>query len=190
VEVEPLVSAELDRRHPERLLLRAGDPAGMRAAWAAVEEFWAGTVQRALRLPEEALHRQVDGEWSFVQTLRHLVFVTDGWLSHAVLGEPRPYHPIGLLATFMTDAASLGVDPAAEPSVAEVLAVRTGRLAAVRSYLAGVTQDELDRPREQPAGGYPPPAARTAAQCLHVVFDEEWAHHRFAVRDLAVVEAG
>jgi len=27
-------------------------------------------------LPPEALHRSVDGEWSFIQTLRHLGFAT------------------------------------------------------------------------------------------------------------------
>jgi len=40
-----------------------------------------------------------------------------------------------------------------------------------------------------PAPGRPPPASRTATSCLHVIFDEEWAHHQFAVRDLAIIES-
>jgi hypothetical protein len=27
----------------------------------------------------ELLNRRVNGEWSFTETLRHLVFVTDAW---------------------------------------------------------------------------------------------------------------
>src|SRR6478736_5686280 len=41
VEVEPLIAAELDRRHPERAILRATDPDGLRAGWAALEAMWA-----------------------------------------------------------------------------------------------------------------------------------------------------
>src|SRR5919112_5395010 len=87
VEVAPLVEAELDRLHPERTKLRPTTPEGMRTAWATVEEFWAPTMRRTRELPEAALHRSVNEEWSFVQTLRHLIFVTDAWFGHAVLGE-------------------------------------------------------------------------------------------------------
>jgi hypothetical protein len=92
VEVAPLVEGELDRLHPERTKLRPTTPAGMRAGWAVVESFWADTMQRAGALPETELHRSVNGEWSFTQTLRHLVFVTDAWLGHAVRhpGRARP----------------------------------------------------------------------------------------------------
>src|SRR4051812_25430817 len=37
VEVWPLVSAELDRRHPDRPKMRPTDPAGFREAWDTVE---------------------------------------------------------------------------------------------------------------------------------------------------------
>ena len=30
--------------------------------------------------------------------------------------------------------------------------------------------------------------AERAKHCLHVVLNEEWQHHRYAVRDLAVLE--
>lgn len=190
VEVAPLVEAELDRRHPERTQLRPTTADGARQAWAVVESFWAATMRRAGRLPEAELHRSVNDEWSFTQTLRHLVFVTDAWFSHAVRGEARPFHPLGLPAAFFTNVQAFGIDPAARPAFAEVAAVRAGRMAAVRDFLAAATQDDLDRVRApNPAPGYPPPQSRTAIACLRVLLDEEWAHHQFAVRDLAVIEA-
>jgi hypothetical protein len=185
VDVGPLIEAELDRRHPERVLLRSTTVEGAREAWASVESMWAATVRRAAALPDAERHRSVDHEWSFVQTLRHLVFVTDSWFSHAVLGEPRPFHPAGLVADSMEGAEEYGIDPSAAPSFDEVVELRTDRLRRVREFLAAADQDDLDRVREpNPVPGYPPPAARTALRCLHSVFTEEWEHHRFAVRDL------
>jgi DinB family protein len=185
VDVGPLVEAELDRRHPERVLLRSTTVEGAREAWASIESMWAATTARAAALPDADRHRSVDDEWSFVQTLRHLVFVTDSWFSHAVLGEPRPFHPAGLVAGFMEGAEAFGIDPAAAPSFDEVVELRADRARRVREFLAAADQDDLDRVREpNPVPGYPPPEARTALRCLHTVFTEEWEHHRFAVRDL------
>jgi len=185
VEVAPLVEAELDRMYPERTRLRPSTPDGMRIAWETVEAFWAPTMARAGSLPEEDLHRSVDGEWSFVQTLRHLVMATDLWFGQAVLGRDRPYHPLGLPATYITNGADLGIDLGADPSFAEVVAVRAGRMAEVREFLAAVTQEDLDRVREPNAPpGWPSPTPRAASACLRVIFTEEWAHHSFAVRDL------
>src|SRR3954468_25051748 len=64
VDVAPLVEAELDRRHPERVLLRPTTADGFRAAWDANERLWADTVARARLLPEEQLHESVGEEWS------------------------------------------------------------------------------------------------------------------------------
>ena len=57
-----------------------------------IEGLWSGTVARARKLPEPVLHEQVNGEWSFVQTHRHLVLATDCWLRRMVKGIARPYH--------------------------------------------------------------------------------------------------
>jgi hypothetical protein len=43
VEIEPLVQAELDRRFPERVKLRAADVEGLREAWSMLEDLWAAT---------------------------------------------------------------------------------------------------------------------------------------------------
>jgi hypothetical protein len=35
----------------------------------------------------------------------------------------------------------------------------------------------------------PAAGAGTATSCLYVLFDEEWAHRRYAVRDLTAIKA-
>ena len=96
IDVVPLVDAELNRRFPGRELRTATDPDGLRAAWAAVEGDWAATLVRAQGLPSDTLDASVDGEWSFAQTLRHLIMATDVWLGRAILERERPYAAIGL----------------------------------------------------------------------------------------------
>src|SRR5215475_3126523 len=95
VDVIPLVEAELNRRFPGRADRRAGDPDGLRAAWAMIERTWAATLKRVAAMPAGTVEVSVDGEWSFAQTLRHLVMATDTWLRRAILEYDQPYHPIG-----------------------------------------------------------------------------------------------
>jgi DinB superfamily/Pentapeptide repeats (8 copies) len=184
VEVAPLVEAELDRRYPERLRMRGTDPASLLDGWTAVDEMWAPTIELATHLPESTRQQRVADEWSLVETLRHLIFVTDAWFGRAVLGEPHPYHPAGLAPTFLDDPR-LGLDRNAAPTFEEVLAVRRQRADRVRDYLVSVTPAELTAPRRgNDDAGYPPPSDHTVVQCLHVVMDEEWWHHQYAIRDL------
>jgi hypothetical protein len=93
---------ERDPSYPLRAMIRPTNPEGMRAAWAALEDAWATTVTRALALPEDSLHESVNNEWSFVQTLRHLVFAMDKWFTAPVLGGS--FHPIGLPNTGSVDS--------------------------------------------------------------------------------------
>lgn len=187
VDVVPYVDAELDRRFPGRSQRRAGDPEGLRRAWAAVEATWAATLERVAALPAGTVDVQVDGEWSFAQTVRHLVMATDTWLRGAVLGVERPYHPVGQPNV---EYAADGHDPAVfadtEPAWDEVLAVRAGRVAMVRDYLAGVTAADLTGTRPNP---WAPEHRETVLSCLHTVLEEEWEHHRYAVRDLDAIAA-
>jgi Pentapeptide repeats (8 copies) len=96
IEVGPYVEAELNNRHPERLLLAPSDPAGMRRAWPSIEGFSAATLDRARALPPAKLDESLDEEWSFLATLRHLVFATDRWVTGPVLHDPNPFHPLGM----------------------------------------------------------------------------------------------
>ena len=95
VDVIPFVDAELNRRFPGRAERRAADPDGLRAAWAALERTWAATLERVAAMPAGTVDISVGGEWSFAQTLRHLVMATDMWLRRAILEIEQPYHPIG-----------------------------------------------------------------------------------------------
>jgi hypothetical protein len=192
VDVTDFVSAELDRRHPERVQFREGQTADdVRAIWDTIERLWAEAGERAGRLPAAARAEQVDEEWSFEQTLRHLVFITDAWASRTVLDEEMPYHPLGLPQSWYpaAAAAALGIDLTADPGYAEILAARADRMAVMRRIVAGLTDDGLGRLcQRSPAPGYPD-EERTVIDCIGVVMDEEIEHYRFAVRDLAVLEA-
>ncbi len=192
VDVTDFVSAELDRKHPERVQFRGASTADdVRAMWDTIERLWTRAVERAGRLPEAALAEQVNEEWSFEQTLRHLVFITDAWASRTVLDEPVPYHPLGLPQSWYpaAEAAALGIDLAAKPGYAEILAARADRMAVMRGIVAELTDEGMGRLCERsPAPGYPD-EERPVIACIGVVMDEEIEHYRFAVRDLAVLEA-
>ncbi len=191
IEVGPLILAEMERRYPERASLFPREPEGLRLAWAAMEMTWQETTERARELPDEMRHARVDEEWSLVETLRHLIFVTDGWVSRTVLGEATPFHPLALPPSFVTDVDGFGIDPSADPTFEEVLAARADRQAVVRNLLAGITADELARRCDQnPAPGYPAETEHVVLDCIHIVIDEEWAHHRYAVRDLDALTSG
>ena len=185
VDVAPLVDAELDRRSPGRALRRAEDPAGLRAAWDAVERTWGATVERVALMPAGTPDVSVDGEWSFAQTLRHLVMATDTWLGGAILGLEAPYHPIGQPnVEYATDGHDPAVFAEGTPSYADVLAVRAEKQAQVRELLAGLTPADLEVERPNP---WSPEYPETTRSCLHTILEEEWEHHRYAVRDLAAI---
>jgi hypothetical protein len=190
VDVVPLIEAELDRRYPERAKLRPSDADGFREAWAVIEQLWPPTVDRARRLAPELLHERVDGEWSFIETLRHLVFATDAWVKRAFLGDPSPYDALDLPHTEMGDVPGVPNDPDARPTLDEALALRADRMAVVREVLAGLTDEVLAGATEpNPAAGYPAPDSYQVRRCLQAVVNEEWAHRLYAERDLAALEA-
>jgi len=193
VNVTDFVEAELDRRHPERVQFREVQTADdFRAMWDTIELLWARAAERAGRLPAAALAEQVDEEWSFEQTLRHLVFITDAWASRAVLAEEMPYHPIGIPQSWYPPAAAaaLGIDLARQPGYDEIQGARRDRMAVIRRIVTGLTDDDLGRLSQRvPAPGYPE-EERLVAECLAVVMNEEIEHYRYAVRDLAVLESG
>jgi hypothetical protein len=188
VEVMPYVEAELDRRHPVRVLIRSDEVTDLREAWRQLQGSWAATIDRLRRSP--GIEREsVGGEWSAVQTLRHLVLVHDSWFTRCCLGRTEPFSPLGLSIDMVPTDAAPGVDPAANPTLDEVLAVRERQAAALTQWLADRTPEELSRPAPVPDDDVWPPYARgrTIAQCLRTVLNEELEHHGFTVRDLAAL---
>jgi hypothetical protein len=173
---------ERDPWYPLRAMLRPSGPADMRATWAVLEDEWTKTVTRALALPEDTLHESVDGEWSFAQTLRHLVFAMDKWFTAPILGGT--FHPIGLPNSGSVDFPWPDLDYDLTPSVSEALTVRTDRATRFRDYLATMATADLTRPVEVLENGTNP-----VQECIYTVFEEEFWHNRYAQRDLARLEA-
>ena len=192
VVVTEFVAAELDRRHPERVALRAVRTADdVRAAWATMEQLWSATVARAEALPDEVRHERVDGEWSVAETLRHLVFGVDTWVGAVLTQTTAPYHRLGLPPTDVSkDAvATMGLDIGAEPSWAEVVAASLERRGQVRDYVAALQDEDLDQVRTAALTPGEAEESCTVGHALSVVLNEHCEHRRFAVRDLDVLAA-
>jgi len=192
VDVTDFVGAELDRRHPERVQFREGQTADdVRAIWDTIERLW-GEGNRTGR----AAARGGAGRAG----RRGMVVRADPappGLHHRRVGQPdgagrADAVPSARPATELVSgdgAAALGLDPTAQPGYAEILAARAGRMAVMRRIVAGLTDEDLGRMcQRSPAPGYPE-EGRTVIDCISVVLDEEIEHHRFAVRDLVVLES-
>jgi hypothetical protein len=111
---------------------------------------------------------------------------TDVWLRGTILGVEQPFHPIGQpFAEYETDGFDMSFFTERTPAYATVLDVRADHVAMVRDYLATVTPEALDETRRNP---WAPEHEMTVAGCLRVILNEEWEHHRFAVRDLDTIE--
>ena len=190
VDIAPFVEAELNRMHPDRTRMRPRDADGFREAWDILERRWAETVDRAKAMDPALLHERVDEQWSFIETLRHLVFATDAWLYRAYLGEPRPWHRLDLPHDDMEDAPGVPRDRAVRPSLEEVLVLRADRMGTMRRVLADLTDEQLagmTEPVTEP--GYPESESFPVKRCLGAVVNEEWEHRLYAERDLAVLSS-
>jgi hypothetical protein len=190
VEVTGYVEAELDRRHPVRLLLRSDDPDDLREGHRQLTAAWAATVER-IRASPGIEHRSAHDEWSAVQTLRHLVFVHDSWFRRCVLGSTGLFTPMGLGIEAVPDREEQGLDPTADPTLDDVLAVRAEQTAELSAWLDDLTPELLVEPAPVPDDDRWPPYARgrSVRQCLGTVLGEEHEHHGFCVRDLGILEA-
>lgn len=190
VDIAPLVDAELNRRTPERAKMRPDDSDGFREAWAILERLWKGTVARARTFPAEALHRGVEDEWSFIQTLRHLNFASAAWVGRMVLGDASPWHPLDLPWDEAPGWDGIPWDREARPSLDEVLTVRRERRAMVRHLLESLTDNQLAGSVTRTEPGWPRLADFPVKQCLLIVLNEEWQHRLYAERDLDKLDDG
>jgi len=184
IEVEGITVAPPLTRDQARTLasygLLADRTASLISAWLRVESMWAETVKEARIHPGEIrLLERVNGEWSFVETLRHLIFVTDAWVGVGVLGL-KVHHPLGLPPHFVENGEDLGLDLEARPDLETVLLARTDRQQLLEDALRGAGSD-LGEPCLGPLSGF----SRLGA--FQVVIAEECFHHAFAARDLAAL---
>ena len=188
VDIAPLVDAELNRRMPERARMRPDDSDGFRAAWAILERLWEGTVARARAFPEAALHRGFDGEWSFVQTLRHLNFASAAWVGRMILGNASPWHPLDLPWDEAPGWDGIPWDREARPLLEEVLTVRRERQAMVGHVMESLTDAQLASEVAHTEPGWPQLENFPVKECLRIVLNEEWEHRLYAERDLTALE--
>lgn len=188
VDVTEYVTAELDRRHPVRLLMRSAEPADLRAAWRQLDADWEATITRIRQTPGIE-HQSVNDEWSALQTLRHLVFVHDSWFRRCCLGSTALFTPIGIGPSLEPYRQAHGLDASLMPSLDEVVAVRRAQAAELEAWLESVTSEQLAAAAPVPDDDVWPPYARgrTVRQCLGTVLNEQWEHHRFTVRDLNLI---
>src|SRR5262249_20158228 len=131
----------------------------------------------------------VEGEWSFIQTLRHLVFATDAWIRRAILGDPAPWDALGLPWSEMDDTPGVPNDREARPSLDQVLELRRDRMSTVHTVVDGLTDESLAGESTPVAGpGWPPARSFPVRECLLVILNEEWEHRLYAERDLDALE--
>jgi len=184
VDIAPLVEGELNRRMPERAKMRPDDSDGFREAWAILERLWKDTVARAMTLPAGVLHLNVDDEWSFIESLRHLNFASAAWVGRMVLGNSSPWHPLDLPWDEANGWDGIPWDRDARPSLEEVLTVRRERQRMVRHLLESLTDDQLAIKVTRSEPGWPAMENFPLKECLRIVLNEEWQHRLYAERDL------
>jgi DinB superfamily/Pentapeptide repeats (8 copies) len=170
---------ERDPWYPLRAMLRPTNVDGMRSTWTALTQQWDATIERARHGHDSNLHASVDGEWSLAQTLRHLVFATDKWFSVPILGDAA-FHPIGVPNSGSVDFDWPGLDRNASPTFDEILEVRADRVARLQNYLGNLQPADFTREVTILENGVTP-----LKDCIGVVFEEEFEHNRYSVRDLA-----
>jgi hypothetical protein len=186
VDVVPLVDAELNRRFPGRELRMAESIDDLRRGWSAVSTAWESLLDRAASMPEGSIDASVEGEWSFAQTVRHLILATNAWLHGGIAGVPQPFHPYGQVFDGYAQHGgdmSLFSEP---PSYEALLAVRAEHQEMVRDYLAAASDETL---AETCANPWDSEHVITKLTCIRVILIEEWEHLRFATRDLDALEA-
>jgi hypothetical protein len=189
VDIAPLVEQELNRRMPDRAKMRPDGVEGFKEAWAILLRLWEGTVDAARSLPPASLHARVDGEWSFIDTLRHLDFANAAWVGRMILGNPSPWHPLDLPWEEAPGWDGIPCDREARPTLDEVLAVRRERQAMVTDVIESLTDEQLASNVARPEPGWPQIDDFPIKECLRIVLKEEWEHRLYAERDLAVLGA-
>jgi hypothetical protein len=168
---------ERDEWFALRSQIRPADPSGMREGWHVISDAWVDAIERARTLDEGQRHASVDGEWSFVETLRHLVFATDKWFTVPILGGI--FHPMGISNSGSTGFGWPGIDATAAPSFDDAVAAWRDRSRQLREYIDHVEAAALTATVEVLENG-----TTAVSDCIGVVFEEHFQHLRYALRDL------
>lgn len=160
-----------------RSQLHPTEPENMRRGWQAFLTAWSGAIKRARTLPEDQRHASVDGEWSFVKTIRHLVFATDKWFTVPILDGA--FDPIGLPNSGSAGSGWPGIDELADPTFEDAAEVWQDRWGLLRDHLVDIEPADLEVDVVVLENG-----ATAVHDCIGVVFEEHFQHLRYATRDL------
>lgn len=177
VDVTEFVAAN-DRWHPLRTMLEPTTVDEFRAAWHRLDAAWHELVAGAELMSPSELLDSVNGEWSFRDTLRHLVFVRDKWFAGPILGREL-FTDVGLPNTGSREFGWPGLNLDAAPTIDEVLEIRSQQNAELVDWLSGVDFSALPQESAVLENGTVP-----TVMCLHVVLEEEFEHLRYTTRDL------
>jgi len=180
VDITEYVNAN-DRWYPLRNQLSPQTAEEMRSTWSALCAEWDLVLGRLHSLDTQVATTSINGEWSLRDTLRHLLFAMDKWFTGPILGV-RHFSSIALPNTGSQGLEWPGINRDADPPIAEVLAVRTMSVQTFTDYLAALELSALPESTEISENGSVP-----TAMCFHVVFEEEFEHLRYALRDLALI---
>jgi hypothetical protein len=176
VDVTAYVHAN-DPWYPLRSKVRPLEVADLRPGWQVFSTAWGEAIDRVRGLPDATRHASVDGEWSFVETLRHLVFATDKWFTVPVLGTT--FHALGMPNTGSIDLPWPGLERGAAASFDDVVAAWSDRSGKLHEYLEEFDPASWDAEVEILENGTTP-----VHDCIGVVFEEHFEHLRYALRDL------
>jgi hypothetical protein len=160
-----------------RSQLHPTEPEKMRQGCQAFVTAWGSAIERARSLPEEQRFASLGGEWSFVETIRHLVFATDKWFTVPILGGV--FHPIGLPNSGSADFGWPGIDDVAAPTFEDAAAAWQERWGLLGEYLVDIEPAQLEVDVAVLENG-----ATAVHDCIGIVFEEHFQHLRYATRDL------
>lgn len=146
--VDALIEAEMDRCDPERLQLKVDDLYDVHSVRQVMDrlevlraEF---RLQLSSRLPAVLRAKPTPDKWSPIEHVRHLVFVEQLYVDWFVLQNETPWHPVGLLPTFMIGWKGFeGVGSDESTDLDTVLAAWAEVHAGTRAFVHGLTPERL-----------------------------------------------
>lgn len=167
-----------DRWYPLRYQLSPKDAVGLRASWCELEREWTELLSRVGDADPSITGTSVNGEWSLVDTLRHLLFAMDKWFTWPILGG-RLFCSPGLPNTESNDEDWPGLNKTDQPNFETVVRLRHEQHRIFSNFIEKLDVDGLPTTVDVLENG----TAQTF-MCFHVVLEEEFEHLRYMLRDL------
>ena len=177
VDVTEYVNAR-DRWFPLRTQLEPTSMAEVVVAWSTLKNHWSDLLARVESAGGDTAHRSINGEWSLLQTLRHLIFVHDKWFRWPLLGE-HLFTDMGLPNTGSQGGDWPGWDKDAIPTLSDVIDVRVASQRRFDDFISSTSWEQIPGEVDVLENGRVP-----GLMCLHAVLEEEFEHLRYMVRDL------